>query len=138
MKYMNIYVFKGKGQNEGVTSFYYFNNIYEQNKNKTSSNVFMNRGTIASVNKDPLTQQTQAVPTSIARHICVCVTFMLGGAVRGGEGGQSPTATLEMVSSSCFLKMKNNNNTGILYCSYKKTHTHTRCGPREAHKTRTA
>lgn len=39
---------------------------------------------------------------------CVCVspTFMLGGAVRGGEGGHSPKGTLEMFNSSCFLERK--------------------------------
>jgi len=31
---------------------------------------------------------------------------MVGGAVRGGEGGQSPTGTLEMVRSSCLLKQR--------------------------------
>lgn len=36
--------------------------------------------------------------------VSVCVTFMVGGAVRGGEGGKSATATLEMVSSSCLLE----------------------------------
>lgn len=29
---------------------------------------------------------------------------MVGGAVRGGEGGASATGTLEMVRSSCLLK----------------------------------
>lgn len=37
-----------------------------------------------------------------------CVTFMVGGAVRGGDGGQSVSVmgTLEMVSSSCLLRIQ--------------------------------
>lgn len=38
--------------------------------------------------------------------VSVCVTFMVGGAVRGGEGGQSARGTLEMVRSSCLLRME--------------------------------
>lgn len=49
--------------------------------------------------------------------VCVCPTFMLGGAVRGGEGGHSPSGTLEMFSSSCFLKRRGQNKeqTWLIY-----------------------
>lgn len=45
-----------------------------------------------------------------ALQIDVCVsTFMLGGAVRGGEGGHSPRGILEMFNSSCFLERRGQN-----------------------------
>ena len=47
-------------------------------------------------------------------HQCSCVscTFMLGGAVRGGEGGHSPRGTVEMFSCSCFLSRRGHNKEG--------------------------
>ena len=44
----------------------------------------------------------------------VCPTFMLGGAVRGGDGGHSPRGTLEMFSSSCFLEGRGINKVELL------------------------
>lgn len=44
-----------------------------------------------------------------SRNVLVSPTFMLGGAVLGGEGGHSPRGTLEMFSSSCFLEQEGQN-----------------------------
>lgn len=58
----------------------------------------------------PLTQTLNLTWRALFRCIqtlkCVNPTFMVGGAVRGGEGGYSPTGTFEMFSSSCFLERR--------------------------------
>lgn len=65
--------------------------------------------------------------------VCVCVTFMVGGAVRGGEGGQSAMGTLEMVRSSCLLRIKaknlNNNESSISQSSLITTVIHKHYSP---------
>lgn len=61
----------------------------------------------------------------------MCVTFMVGGAVRGGEGGQSAAETFEMVRSSCLLKIKiiitNNHELFKVFTSKKKQTNNIHC-----------
>lgn len=71
--------------------------VFYQNQNK-------NQYILQSVQRSK--GQSMSKKESVNQCVCVCVTFMLGGAVRGGDGGHSPRGTLVMFSCSCFLQSR--------------------------------